>query len=181
MLDALDGVVGRFQMDVGNQHHIDLEAGFQRMDVLALFIEQEGGDFHRHLGDGARRYVVREFSAIGTNLVIVLPGRTESMEKMQDPLRRNLPGNGAHAPLAIDVDHQLGAALTDQLQVAPPALPTFQHIEHDAGVSTPPPLFLLFGKGETIQQAGLQADQVSVFARALENPSVLEAVASDAP
>jgi putative ABC transport system permease protein len=30
------------------------------------------------LGDGARRYVVREFSAIGTNLVIVLPGRTET-------------------------------------------------------------------------------------------------------
>ena len=30
------------------------------------------------LGDGARRYVVREFSAIGSNLVIVLPGRTET-------------------------------------------------------------------------------------------------------
>ena len=28
------------------------------------------------LGDGARRYVVREFTAIGSNLVIVLPGRT---------------------------------------------------------------------------------------------------------
>jgi putative ABC transport system permease protein len=28
------------------------------------------------LGDGARRYVVREFSAIGSNLLIVLPGRT---------------------------------------------------------------------------------------------------------
>ena len=30
------------------------------------------------LGDGARRYVVDEFSAIGTNLVIVLPGRSET-------------------------------------------------------------------------------------------------------
>ena len=30
------------------------------------------------LGDGARRYVEREFSAIGSNLVIVLPGRTET-------------------------------------------------------------------------------------------------------
>lgn len=30
------------------------------------------------LGDGARRYVVNEFSAIGTNLVIVLPGRSET-------------------------------------------------------------------------------------------------------
>ena len=30
------------------------------------------------LGDGAPRYVMREFSAIGSNLVIVLPGRTET-------------------------------------------------------------------------------------------------------
>lgn len=30
------------------------------------------------LGDGARRYVVGEFSAIGSNLVIVLPGRSET-------------------------------------------------------------------------------------------------------
>jgi putative ABC transport system permease protein len=28
------------------------------------------------LGDGARRYVIREFTALGSNLVIVLPGRT---------------------------------------------------------------------------------------------------------
>ena len=30
------------------------------------------------LGDGARRYVVGQFSSIGTNLVIVLPGRSET-------------------------------------------------------------------------------------------------------
>ena len=30
------------------------------------------------LGDGARRYVVAEFSSLGTNLVIVLPGRSET-------------------------------------------------------------------------------------------------------
>lgn len=30
------------------------------------------------LGDGARRYVVREFSAFGSNLVIILPGRSET-------------------------------------------------------------------------------------------------------
>ncbi len=30
------------------------------------------------LGDGARRYVVGEFNALGSNLVIVLPGRTET-------------------------------------------------------------------------------------------------------
>ena len=30
------------------------------------------------LGDGARRYVIREFSSLGTNLVIVLPGRSQT-------------------------------------------------------------------------------------------------------
>lgn len=30
------------------------------------------------LGDGARRYVIDEFAALGSNLVIVLPGRTET-------------------------------------------------------------------------------------------------------
>ena len=30
------------------------------------------------LGEGARRYVVNQFASLGTNLVIVLPGRTET-------------------------------------------------------------------------------------------------------
>ena len=30
------------------------------------------------LGDGARRYVVNQFSSIGTNLLVVLPGRAET-------------------------------------------------------------------------------------------------------
>src|SRR3970040_2360729 len=30
------------------------------------------------LGEGARRYVVDQFSSLGTNLVILLPGRTET-------------------------------------------------------------------------------------------------------
>ena len=30
------------------------------------------------LGDGARRYVINEFSSLGSNLVIVLPGRTQT-------------------------------------------------------------------------------------------------------
>ena len=30
------------------------------------------------LGDGARRYVMGEFSALGSNLVIVLPGRSHT-------------------------------------------------------------------------------------------------------
>ena len=31
------------------------------------------------LGDGARKYVINEFSALGTNLLIVLPGRSETV------------------------------------------------------------------------------------------------------
>ena len=30
------------------------------------------------LGDGARRYVVNQFSSIGTNLIAVMPGRAET-------------------------------------------------------------------------------------------------------
>ena len=30
------------------------------------------------LGEGARRYVVNEFATLGTNLVIVMPGKTET-------------------------------------------------------------------------------------------------------
>ena len=31
------------------------------------------------LGDGARRYVIHEFSALGTHLIVVLPGRNETV------------------------------------------------------------------------------------------------------
>ncbi len=68
------------------------------------------------LGDGARRYVVGEFSSIGTNLVIVLPGRSETrgfnpanlitstprditLEDAQALLR--VPGVVRHAPIVI--------------------------------------------------------------------------------
>jgi putative ABC transport system permease protein len=34
------------------------------------------------LGEGARRYVIREFSALGSNLLIVLPGRVETAGAM---------------------------------------------------------------------------------------------------
>ena len=30
------------------------------------------------LGDGARRYVTNKFSSIGTNLIVVIPGRAET-------------------------------------------------------------------------------------------------------
>ena len=46
--------------------------------VLAMSIGVASVVVLTALGDGARRYVVREFSALGTNLVIVLPGRSET-------------------------------------------------------------------------------------------------------
>lgn len=44
--------------------------------VLAMSIGVAAVVVLTALGDGARRYVVNEFSALGSNLVIVLPGRT---------------------------------------------------------------------------------------------------------
>jgi putative ABC transport system permease protein len=46
--------------------------------VLAMSIGVASVVVLTALGDGARRYVVNEFSSIGTNLVIVLPGRSET-------------------------------------------------------------------------------------------------------
>ena len=44
--------------------------------VLAMSIGVAAVVILTALGDGARRYVVGQFSSIGTNLVIVLPGRS---------------------------------------------------------------------------------------------------------
>lgn len=46
--------------------------------ILAMSIGVASVVILTALGDGARQYVVREFSAIGSNLVIVLPGRSET-------------------------------------------------------------------------------------------------------
>ena len=46
--------------------------------VLAMSIGVAAVVILTALGDGARQYVLREFSAIGSNLVIVLPGRSET-------------------------------------------------------------------------------------------------------
>ncbi|HEY3326734.1 MAG TPA: ABC transporter permease [Novimethylophilus sp.] len=46
--------------------------------VLAMSIGVAAVVMLTALGDGARRYVVGEFSAIGSNLLIVLPGRSET-------------------------------------------------------------------------------------------------------
>ena len=46
------------------------------LSVLAMAIGVAAVVLLTALGDGARRYVVGQFSALGSNLVIVLPGRT---------------------------------------------------------------------------------------------------------
>ncbi|HJV27004.1 MAG TPA: ABC transporter permease [Aromatoleum sp.] len=46
--------------------------------VLAMSIGVAAVVVLTALGDGARRYVVNEFSALGSNLVIMLPGRTST-------------------------------------------------------------------------------------------------------
>jgi len=46
--------------------------------ILAMSIGVAAVVILTALGDGARRYVMGEFSAIGSNLVIVLPGRSET-------------------------------------------------------------------------------------------------------
>ena len=46
------------------------------LSVIAMAIGVAAVVLLTALGDGARRYVVGQFSSLGTNLVIVLPGRT---------------------------------------------------------------------------------------------------------
>lgn len=46
--------------------------------VLAMAIGVASVVVLTALGDGARRYMINEFSALGTNLVIVLPGRSQT-------------------------------------------------------------------------------------------------------
>ena len=75
------------------------------------------------LGEGARRYVVDEFASIGTNLVIVVPGRTETVGSLPGvggaphdltledarALRREVPELKRLAPIAMgqeDVSHR---------------------------------------------------------------------------
>ena len=50
VLEAGDGVVGRFEVQVGDEHHGDLEAGLDGVELAALLVEQVGGDFDRDLG-----------------------------------------------------------------------------------------------------------------------------------
>src|SRR5258708_7547054 len=47
---ALHFVIRRLEVGVRNQHHVDFQPRFDRMDVRALFVEEEGCDIYRHLG-----------------------------------------------------------------------------------------------------------------------------------
>src|SRR5487761_1993317 len=46
--------------------------------ILAMSIGVAAVVILTGLGEGARRYVINQFSSLGTNLVIVFPGRTET-------------------------------------------------------------------------------------------------------
>jgi putative ABC transport system permease protein len=70
------------------------------------------------LGEGARRYVINEFSAIGSNLVIILPGKTETTGAMPGfggvpndltlndvrVLRREIPSLEYVAPITVGTE-----------------------------------------------------------------------------
>jgi putative ABC transport system permease protein len=63
------------------------------------------------LGEGARQYVVQEFSALGTNLLIVLPGRVETTGMM--------PFGGVVNDLTIDDFRAVVTRVPQVLQAAP--------------------------------------------------------------
>jgi putative ABC transport system permease protein len=69
------------------------------------------------LGEGARRYVVGQFASIGTNLVIVVPGRTETTGSM--------PGvGGVPHDLTLDDARALLRAVPEIERAAPMVLGT---------------------------------------------------------
>ena len=63
------------------------------------------------LGEGARNYVVQEFSALGTNLLIVLPGKVETTGM--------LPFGGVVNDLTIDDYRAVVTRVPEVLQAAP--------------------------------------------------------------
>ncbi|CUI79887.1 Uncharacterised protein [Achromobacter xylosoxidans] len=58
---ALDVVMRRFQVLVGDQHQVDLQAGFHLGDVGALFVQQVGRHVDRHLGVDRRGVFLHGF------------------------------------------------------------------------------------------------------------------------
>ncbi|MFQ5654684.1 MAG: ABC transporter permease [Planctomycetota bacterium] len=69
------------------------------------------------LGEGARRYVIGQFSALGTNLLIVLPGKTETSGA--------LPGiGGVPNDLTLDDARALSRAIPQARLVVPVSMGT---------------------------------------------------------
>jgi putative ABC transport system permease protein len=68
------------------------------------------------LGEGARRYVMREFSALGTNLLIVLPGKSETSGAM--------PFGGVTHDLALEDCRAIPSQVPGVVRAAPIAIGT---------------------------------------------------------
>ncbi len=103
------------------------------LSVLAMSIGVAAVVVLTALGDGARRYVVGQFSSIGTNLVIALPGRTGTggfnpataitstprdltIDDAASLLR--LPGIARVAPLAVGTSEIAGQGRLREVMVA---------------------------------------------------------------
>ncbi len=63
------------------------------------------------LGEGARQYVVQEFSSLGTNLLIVIPGKVETTGM--------IPFGGTVHDLTIDDYRAVAARIPEVLRAAP--------------------------------------------------------------
>ena len=57
------------------------------------------------LGEGARLYVVNQFGSLGTHLVIVLPGRSETAGAMPGVLIGKTPRGDDEAQVHVDAQH----------------------------------------------------------------------------
>jgi len=68
------------------------------------------------LGEGARRYVVDEFASLGSNLLIVLPGKVETTGMM--------PFGGVTHDLTVDDVRAIRSRLTGVLRAAPVSMGT---------------------------------------------------------
>ena len=78
------------------------------------------------LGEGARRYVVNQFSSLGTNLVIVLPGRTETsgiaLGMMTGQIPRELTLDDAQALLRSNAIKRMAPLTVGSSQISRDAL-----------------------------------------------------------
>ncbi len=61
MTQALELVMRRVEVLVRDQHDVDLEARLDLVDFRALFVQQEGGHFHRHLAMNCRGVFLHRF------------------------------------------------------------------------------------------------------------------------